>query len=204
MDKIKFANLYKGKFNERSSVACFDNIKLALEQQKIYSDLTFIGALATVNTEVTNAYLPITENLNYSASGLLATFPSYFRTYSEVQAYAYKPVAIANKVYANRIGNGNEMSGDGWKYRGRGYIQLTGKQNYKYYGDKIGVDLVNNPDLALDPVISAKILAVYFKDRKINEVCNTRNWTLARKLVNGGTNGLDRFLQVVNVFLTLK
>ncbi|MFN8397969.1 MAG: peptidoglycan-binding protein [Bacteroidia bacterium] len=87
----------------------------------------------------------VEENLNYSASRLLVVFPNKF-TEAEAQQYGGKPEKIANRVYANIIGNGNEASGDGWKFRGRGYIQLTGRTNYKAFADFSGIDVVTNPD----------------------------------------------------------
>lgn len=105
---------------------------------------------------------PISENLNYSESGLLKTFSKYF-TPSEAKKFARKPESIANRVYANRMGNGNEASGDGWKYRGRGFIQLTGKNNYKLLSEGTGVDYLNNPDLLLNEA-DAMIAALWYWD----------------------------------------
>lgn len=101
---------------------------------------------------------PISENLNYSTEGLLKTFPKYFRIKEAARTYARKPQMIANKVYAGRMGNGPETSGDGWKYRGRGFIQITGKNNYRLLSDKTGIDYISDPDLLLnesDAMISA-------------------------------------------------
>lgn len=86
------------------------------------------------------------ENLNYSAEGLLKIFPKYFSKDTAAIA-ARKPEVIANIVYSNRLGNSDRASGEGWKFRGRGYVMLTGKINYKAFGDYIGVDLIANPDL---------------------------------------------------------
>ena len=93
----------------------------------------------------------IVENLNYSAKGLLNTFKKYFKTEAEANAFARQPEKIANRVYCNRMGNGTEASGDGWRYRGRGLIQITGKENYRNCGRALGIDLVSNPDLLCDP-----------------------------------------------------
>ena len=146
------------------------------------------------------------ENLNYSAEGLLKVFPKYFSKDTAAIA-ARKPEVIANIVYSNRIGNGDRASGEGWKFRGRGYIQLTGKVNYKAFGDYIGVDLIKEPDLVATkyPLTSA---AWYFEVRKL--------WSIAEqgideetikkitKLINGGTHGLaDRIskTKTINSFL---
>jgi len=108
----------------------------------------------------------------------------------------------SGKAYEGRKDLGNTTLGDGVKYKGRGYIQLTGKSNYKYYGKKIGIDLLNNPDLALDPKVSADILALYFKERKVYKYCETMDWVKVRKLVNGGTNDLKTFVSVIIEYLS--
>src|SRR6478609_7443873 len=86
---------------------------------------------------------PISENLNYSAERLLQIFPKYFKTLTEAKKYERKPQAIANKVYALRMGNGNEASGDGYRFRGRGYVQSTGRNNYQKLKETTGVDFIN-------------------------------------------------------------
>jgi putative chitinase len=106
----------------------------------------------------------------------------------------------SGKAYEGRKDLGNVQKGDGIKFKGRGYIQLTGRVNYTYYGKILKLDLVNNPDLALDVKNSARILALYFRDRKVNVACDKKQWTRVRKLVNGGTNGLTEFLEHVDVF----
>src|SRR3546814_11910437 len=87
-----------------------------------------------------------TENLNYSAAGLRKTFPKYFDR-ATAEAYARQPARIANRAYANRLGNGPEASGDGWRYRGRGLVQLSGQFNYNRPGERMGVDLVAVPEI---------------------------------------------------------
>jgi len=103
---------------------------------------------------------PIAENLNYQVSGLLKTFPKYFNA-NNVHEYAKQPEKIANKVYANRIGNGNEQSGEGWKYRGRGFIQITGKENYFRLSNDTDIDFLHNPNLLLEEA-NAMISALWF------------------------------------------
>jgi predicted chitinase len=92
---------------------------------------------------------------------------------------------------------GNTQPGDGYRYRGRGFLQLTGRTNYRNYGTRIGAALEANPDLALDPYLAARILAVYFKDRGVDKAAEREDWTSVRKLVNGGLNGWDTFIGVV-------
>jgi putative chitinase len=145
----------------------------------------------------------INENLNYGAKGLLGIFKKYFPTEALAQAYERKPEKIANKVYANRMGNGDEASGDGFKYRGRGYIQLTGKENYKAFSDFIGEDCVANPDLVATkyPLTSA---AFFFQKNKLWDICDKgcTNDVVAQvtKRVNGGTIGLDDRIKHFNTY----
>lgn len=114
--------------------------------------------LGTAHWETGRKMLPVTENLNYSAEGLVKTFGKRRFTQARAAEYARKPQKIANYVYANRMGNGNEASGDGWRYRGRGLAQITGKENYAKASRLCGVDLVADPEKALDDRIAVKIL----------------------------------------------
>lgn len=120
-----------------------------------------------------------------------AAVECHFKPVTEYGAVAYF------KRYEGRKDLGNTQPGDGYKYRGRGYVQITGRANYDSYGKIIGVDLVNNPDLALDPDIAAKILVAYCKKHGIDVWASRGHWVKVRKLVNGGTNGLGPFLTYV-------
>jgi putative chitinase len=141
----------------------------------------------------------VVENLNYSADGLMRTWPSRFPTKAIADAYARQPEKIANKVYADRIGNGPEASGDGWRFRGRGLIQLTGKTNYHEASLAIYEDnrLLDRPELVEMPEAAA-LTAGWFWHRKGLNALADKNDTLAiTKKVNGGTHGLaDRELWV--------
>ena len=135
----------------------------------------------------------VNENLNYGAKGLMGIFKKYFPNEAKAKLYERKPEKIANLIYGGRMGNGPEASGDGWKHRGRGFIQLTGKDNYTAFGKAIGVDILANPDLVASkyPLLSA---AWYWNSRKINAVADQGATdavvTKITKLVNGGTIGL--------------
>ena len=132
------------------------------------------------------------ENLNYSADGLNKIFGKYFKTVSAA-SYARKPEKIASRVYASRMGNGDEASKEGWKYRGRGYIQLTGKSNYAEFDKIVADDIINNPDLVASKyaLLSA---AWYWNSRALNnnadKGANDAAVTEVTKKVNGGTIGL--------------
>lgn len=147
----------------------------------------------------------VRENLNYSAKGLQNTFGKYFPGNLE-ESYAKQPEKIASRVYADRMGNGNEASGDGWKFRGRGYIQLTGKSNYQRFTKFIGEDCVSNPDLVATkyPLASA---AFFFDVNKLWSLCDkgadddvVKSVT---KRVNGGFNGLNDRIKEFKHFYSL-
>ncbi len=135
----------------------------------------------------------IQENLNYGAKGLLGIFKKYFPTEAKALQYERKPEKIANLVYGSRMGNGDEASGDGYKFRGRGYIQLTGKNNYVAFGKAINEDIAANPDLVATkyPLLSA---AWFWSSNSLNALADKgaddASVTAITKRVNGGTIGL--------------
>lgn len=133
------------------------------------------------------------ENLNYSAKGLNGIFRKYFPTEAAANAYARQPQKIANKVYGNRMGNGPESSGEGYKFRGRGYIQLTGKENYTAFGKAIGVDIPSNPDL-VSSTYALLSAAWFFTKNGLHKIADEGSSdqvvTKITKRVNGGTIGL--------------
>jgi|AntRauTorckE6833_2_1112554.scaffolds.fasta_scaffold06954_2 putative chitinase len=147
----------------------------------------------------------LTENLNYSKDGLKKIFSEYFPG-DLAQGYERNPEKIGSRVYANRMGNGDEASGDGYKYRGRGYIQLTGKDNYASFSDFIGEDVVANPDLVATkyPLASA---AFYFASQRLWQKCDKGAdedvVTEVTKAVNGGTNGLADRLKHFNEYYSV-
>ena len=132
------------------------------------------------------------ENLNYSAEALNRVFPKYFKNAGrDANLYARNPEKIANIVYANRLGNGDTTSGDGWRYRGRGAIQLTGKTNYSEFAKSIGKSLEETVAY-LETMEGAIESACWFwNSRDINETCDDDDIVLMTKKVNGGTNGLE-------------
>lgn len=148
----------------------------------------------------------VRENLNYSAQGLRAIFKKYFPTDTLAAAYARQPEKIANKVYANRMSNGDENSGDGYRYRGRGYIQLTGKANYTLFDKTVPEDIVKDPDLVATkyPLASA---AFFFNSNKLWTICDQGATpavvTAVTKRVNGGTIGLADRVKHFNEYYKL-
>lgn len=139
-----------------------------------------------------NSFLTLEENLNYSEKGLRETFPTHF-VESEFVIYAHHPEMIANRVYANRMGNGNESSGDGWLFRGRGPIQATGRNMYRRIGGGIGVNVEANPDLLLQPQYGALASCYFWRAMGCNELADEGKFTEVTRKINGGLEGeLDR------------
>jgi putative chitinase len=131
------------------------------------------------------------ENLNYSAKALQGVFKKYYPTEKDALAHERKPEQIANKVYASRMGNGDEKSGDGWTYRGRGLIQLTGKENYTNFAKYINKTLPETVAY-LETSQGAVHSAIWFWDKnKLNDFCDKDDFVTLTKRINGGTNGLE-------------
>jgi putative chitinase len=131
------------------------------------------------------------ENLNYRAATLMKLWPKRFPTQEIANAYAGNPKKIANMVYANRMGNRDEASGDGYRFRGRGCIQLTGHANYYHAGKALGVDFVMEPDLVATPRYAALTAGWFWSTHGCNDLANAGNWTGLTKKINGGTIGLN-------------
>jgi putative chitinase len=143
----------------------------------------------------TGNFKSFTENLNYSTKGLLLVFKKYFRTYEEASKYYRNPKKIASRVYANRMGNRDEESEDGWKYRGRGALQLTGKYNYEKFSNYIkDPSIIDNPSLVTD-LYSFESAFFFFDENNLWSICDEGvNDDIILKLtkkINGGVNGLS-------------
>ncbi len=173
--------------------AVLEQIPQVMEKFQINTPLRLCHFLAQCAHESGN-FKAITENLNYGPVALMSTFKKYFSDLSKADAYARKPEKIANRVYADRMGNGPESSGDGFKYRGRGYIQLTGKVNYQSFDKVVEENVTDNPDLVATkyPLLSA---AWFWNSRTLNGLADKgatdADVTAITKKVNGGTHGLD-------------
>jgi len=142
----------------------------------------------------TGGFKAFSENLNYSAQGLQGIFGKYFPGNLE-ESYARQPEKIANRVYASRMGNGDEASGDGWKYRGRGALQLTGKANYQAFAEYLkNPEVVSNPDLVATTYAFESAM-FFFDKNKLWSICdqgvNDAAILALTKRINGGTHGLD-------------
>ena len=146
------------------------------------------------------------ENLNYGAKGLRGLFGKYFPTDELAKLCERKPEKIANIIYSNRMGNGSKESGDGWKFRGRGYIQLTGRDNYTAFGKSIGVDIPANPDLVATEYALTSA-AWFWSKNGLNTIADTGSSievvTKITKRVNGGTIGLQDRIKHFNEYYNL-
>ena len=135
-------------------------------------------------------YTVLIENLNYSAQALRATFGKYFDGPAAI-AYQRQPERIANRVYGGRMGNGPEASGDGWRFRGRGLIQLTGRDNYRAAGADLGLQLLERPDDAARPDIAPLIAGWFWSARGLNKLADVDDLAGITRRINGGANGLE-------------
>jgi len=136
------------------------------------------------------------ENLNYSAETLQRLFGHKFKP-EEIQQYAHQPQRIANRIYANRIGNRDEASGDGWLYHGRGVIQLTGHDNFWHFGQSVGMDFVHNPAPVSQPLYAAMSGGWFWATHGCNPLAEAENWEGLTRRINGGTFGLEERIKLM-------
>lgn len=174
-------------------VVIFDELPIIIDKYGINTVNRLSHFLAQTSHE-SAGFKQLTENLNYSNNALMSLFRKYFPTIESTVGYAREQEKIANKVYANRMGNGNEESGDGWRFKGRGAIQLTGKNNYTAFGKSINKDLVTFPEYVSIkyPLESA---AWFWDINKINAISDLGDTDLivekVTKKVNGGLHGIE-------------
>lgn len=176
------------------AVAYLPHLLAGMEEFRINNELrvaAFLGQLAEESMQLTH----FSENLNYSAKRLMQVWPKRFPTWALAEQFAHNPVALANKVYGGRMGN--TAPGDGWKYRGRGPMQATGKDMYELLSELLDIDLVSNPDPLLDPAIAFRAAAAIFaRVKNCNALADglihsPGNFTIITKRINGGTTGLS-------------
>lgn len=142
------------------------------------------------------------ENLNYRAETLQKLWPRRFDA-AKAQACARNPKLIANTVYSNRMGNRDEASGDGWRFRGRGCIQLTGSANYFHAGQALGFDFIMEPDLVATPRYAALTAGWFWNTHKLNALADVQDWITMTKKINGGTIGLQDRIKHINEALAV-
>ena len=147
----------------------------------------FVGQCA----HESNNFTRLEEGLNYSASRLMAVWPSRFPTLEAAAPYANNPEKLANKVYGGRADLGNKEDGDGFKFHGRGCIQLTGRDLYERCGEAIGADLINQPQLLVEPHYAAMSAAWFWNKKGLNALADSKDYDTMTKRINGGFFGLD-------------
>lgn len=160
----------------------------AMNEREINTSLRAAAFLAQVAHE-SAGLTRFTENLNYSVDALMRTWPSRFPSIAAAAPYARDPERLANHVYANRLGNGNEASGDGWRYIGRGAIQITGRENYRKAGAAIGYPLERYPTDAVLPEYGAKAAAWYWQSHGLNALADAGRFDDITARINGGQVG---------------
>ena len=176
---------------------------LAIAAHRYHIDTTprrVAAWLATLAHESAR-FARLVESLNYSAEGLAATWPARYADMTGqpnalAQSIARKPATIASLTYANRMGNGPSATGDGWIYRGRGLIQITGRDNYDRSGDALGLDLILNPERLEDPYYAALSAAEWWHRHGCNALADTGDLAAVTRKVNGGLTGLDDRLKL--------
>jgi putative chitinase len=184
--------LYKILLNNKQVPLWYSSLKTILPIFNINTPNRLAAFLSQTGHESSN-YSILQENLDYDEKSLLRVFPKYFNALN-VKDYVRRPPKIASRVYANRMGNGDELSQDGWKYRGRSLIQITGKSNYVLYSKKLYNDdrLVQSPDLLLNSKEDVVKVACYFwKDHDLNKLADISDIVTMTKKINGGDIGLS-------------
>jgi putative chitinase len=161
-----------------------------LEDYEINTPKRIAAFLAQTHHE-SGGYVWLTENLNYSADGLLRVFPKYFKTMEIAKAYARQPDKIANRTYADRMGNGDEASGDGSKYKGRGLIQLTFKNNYFWFAASLEITPEEASEYTQSFEGAAQSACWYWSENRLNRFCDANDIKGLSKAINGGFKGLE-------------
>lgn len=175
----------------RAPIAWLLPLAIEMERWQIVSRneiAAFLAQIAHESGELTR----LEENLRYSAERLMQVWPRRFPDMLTAREYAGRPEALANKVYANRLGNGDAVSGDGWRFRGRGPIQITGRANYRDFGAIIGEDLEGDPDSVLrTPLVGCKVACAYWRRRVRIAPSDSADVRADTQAVNGGLAGLE-------------
>ena len=174
-----------------------DPLNAAMDRFDVDDERRAAAFLAQIAHE-SNELQSLVENLNYSVAGLMRVWPSHFPSAAKAHLYERNPEKLANCVYGSRLGNGDETTGDGWLYRGRGLIQLTGRGNYRSAADALAIPLEDDPDRLAEPEIAALSAGWFWKSHGLNELADDENRdnddadfvTISIK-INGGRAGLD-------------
>jgi putative chitinase len=167
-----------------------DSLNETCERFAIDSPFRIAGFLSNVAHE-SGGFATVTEGLHYSVAGLMRIWPHRFPTVEVAQAYAMQPEKIANRAYCDRMGNGSEASGDGWKFRGRGLIQLTGKNNYVAYSMACDNEALTKPEIVEQPKYAAESAGWFWDVNRLNTLADAQDVRGMCRRINGGYNGLE-------------
>ena len=180
---------------QKAALPYIPHLERYCEQYSINTPKRLAAFLANIAHESAE-FTRVEENLNYSAERLAKVWPNRFRSYDgspneKANSCAHNPEKLGNFVYANRMGNGNELSGDGYKHRGLGLAQLTGKDNHVRCGKAIGRDLLNNPELLLTPDCAVESACWFYNSKNLNKQADKGDIFSVRKIWNGGLIGMS-------------
>lgn len=168
----------------------YEIVKKLLDKYEINTTQRIAGLFSQLGHE-SGDFKYKSENLNYSAQGLRKIFPKYFKDDTIAEAYARKPEKIANRVYSNRMGNSDEQSGDGYRFRGRGFIQLTGRNNYVAFSQSINRNMVETIKYLETDEGALESALFYWSKANCNKYCDSEDVRGLTKSINGGFNGLE-------------
>lgn len=167
-----------------------DPLHTVAEYYEMYDNKRRIAGFLAQLAHESGGFNFVKENLNYSADGLRKTFAKYFPTDELAKAYARQPEKIANRVYANRMKNGDEASGDGFRFRGRGLIQLTGRDNYTRFAQSLGIGIDETIEYLETPSGAVASAGWFWDNNGLNQFCDKDDFITLTKRINGGTIGL--------------
>ena len=183
------------KLCPKTKPAILEKYALSLHETAEYYDMYVnkkrAAAFIAQTAHESGGFTAVKENLNYSAKGLMTTFKKYFNDEAIANQYAKKPEKIANRVYGNRMGNGPEESGDGYKFCGRGLIQLTGKQNYTKFAADLGISIDETVAYLETPEGAVSSAGWFWDNNNLNKYCDADDFVTLTKRINGGTIGLE-------------
>lgn len=177
------------KLDEAHAEALMPGLEAAIKTADLTTPARLAAFIAQCGHE-SGGFKFLEENLNYKPETLCRVWPTHFN-HENCHDFTGNPQAIANRAYAGRMGNGSEESGDGWNYRGRGFLQLTGKANYEHASHDLGFDFVSEPDAVATPEGAALTAAWFWKKHNLNHYVDNNDFTQMTKIINGGTIGLE-------------
>lgn len=161
------------------------------EYYDMYQNMNRAAAFVAQTAHESGGFNFVKENLSYGAKGLMTTFKKYFPNEDLAKQYERKPEKIANKVYANRMGNGDESSGDGYRFCGRGLIQLTGRNNYTKFAADLGISVEDTVAYLETPAGAVSSAGWFWDNNNLNQYCDSNDFVTLTKRINGGTIGLE-------------